>query len=61
MDPHGTATEAAALEPEVPAMEALLAVALIVIALAALAAFSSVFGADSRDGFANERLRSSLS
>ena len=42
-------------------MEGLLVFTIIVLVLAALAAISSVFGADSRDGFANDRLRSSLS
>ncbi len=42
-------------------MDELLALAAIVIALVALSALSFAFGTDSRDGFANERLRSGLS
>ena len=42
-------------------MDALLAFAAIVTALVVLSALSLVFGTDSRDGFANERLRSGLS
>ena len=46
---------------EVTTMDALIVFSAIVIALVALAALSLALGTDSRDGFANERLRSSLS
>jgi hypothetical protein len=42
-------------------MEALLVFSFIVIFFVVLAALSSAFGVDSRDGFANDRLRSGLS
>ena len=42
-------------------MDALLAFSAIVFILVAIAVLSSAFGVDSRDGFANERLRSGLS
>ena len=42
-------------------MDALLALTAIVASLVALSALSLAFGVDSRDGFANERRRSSLS
>jgi hypothetical protein len=41
-------------------MDGLIVFTLIVVVLTAIAAFSSAFGVDSRDGFANDRLRSSL-
>jgi hypothetical protein len=54
--------DAPATEPtEVNHMDALLAISAIVFILVAIAALSSAFGVDSRDGFANERLRSGLS
>ncbi len=42
-------------------MDALIALSAIVTGLAALSALSLAFGTDSRDGFTNERRRSSLS
>jgi hypothetical protein len=42
-------------------MDGLIVFTLIAVALAALAARSSMFGVDSRDGFTNERLQSGLS
>ncbi|MEP6638938.1 MAG: hypothetical protein ABJC39_06260 [Chloroflexota bacterium] len=42
-------------------MDALLVLAAIVIVLVAVSALSSAFGTDSRDGFANDRLRSNFS
>jgi hypothetical protein len=42
-------------------MDALLVLSAIVFVLVAIAALASAFGVDSRDGFANERLRSGLS
>lgn len=41
-------------------LDALFVFSIIVIVLIAVAALSSAFGVDSRDGFANERLRSTL-
>jgi hypothetical protein len=42
-------------------VDALLVLTIIVVLLVALAALSAILGVDSRDGFANERLRSGLS
>ena len=42
-------------------MDALLVLTLIVIMLVVLGALSAALGVDSRDGFANDRLRSGLS
>jgi hypothetical protein len=42
-------------------MDALIVFSAIFIVLVAMAALSSALGVDSRDGFANERLRSGLS
>ena len=42
-------------------MDGLLVFTIIVFAVTALAALSAAFGAETRDGFANDRLRSSLS
>jgi hypothetical protein len=42
-------------------MDALLVLTTIVAVLVILAALSTALGVDSRDGFANERLRSGLS
>jgi hypothetical protein len=42
-------------------MEALLVFSFVVIVFVIVAALSSAFGVDSRDGFANDRLRSNLS
>lgn len=41
-------------------LDALLVFSLIVVVMVAVAALSSVFGVDSREGFANERLRSTI-
>jgi hypothetical protein len=41
-------------------VDALIVLSAIVFVLAALGALSHAFGTDSRDGFANERLRSGL-
>lgn len=42
-------------------MDGLIVFFLIIVGFAALAALSSIFGVDSRDGFANERRHSGLS
>jgi hypothetical protein len=42
-------------------MDSLLVLTAIIVLLVILAALSTAFGVDTRDGFANERLRSGLS